>query len=150
MRSSNSEPRTTREALIAQMLGELDDVLTRSEQLSTTIAETEVRIARTVQALDYAGEKYRQAVAAFTEDAKARLTEHTQRHVTEVTIAAAEKQAAVRQDGGAQDASSKVASQPGVSACQASRASRLLEHGLTAILASVLTATMVLAIVRLG
>lgn len=92
------EPRTTREALVAQMLGELDGLLTRVEQVSKTIAEAEVRIATTVQVRDQAGDKYRSAVASCTADAKVKLTEHLQHGAAEMTAYIVEKQRTVRQE----------------------------------------------------
>ena len=61
-----TSPRTTKEALFAEMLGDLDSMLTRIENC-------EARLSARANALESSGEKYGQAVAAFTEQAKGEL-----------------------------------------------------------------------------
>jgi hypothetical protein len=53
------EPRTTREALIAEMLGELDTLIARVERLPGSTAEAETRLTLTTHILEDAGDKYR-------------------------------------------------------------------------------------------
>lgn len=147
------EARTTREALIAQMLGELDELLIRAEQLPTTLVEAERRLAATTRSLDEAGDRYRQAVTTFTEEAKALLSDYLQHKAVETAACATNAQhtkleEAVRQVLYAEaarhldqsNARVKIATGPwgplGV---------RLLEHGATAFLASVLTALLLSA-----
>ena len=57
-------PRTAREALIAEMLCDLDSLLDRVEAIPALVATTEEKLISTVTALDNAGEKYNQAVLA--------------------------------------------------------------------------------------
>lgn len=68
-----TSPRTTKEALFAEMLGDLDSMLTRIEKLPTLIENCETRLSVRAAALEASGEKYGQAVAAFTEQAKGEL-----------------------------------------------------------------------------
>lgn len=69
----NAFPRTTKEALFAEMLGDLDNLLTRVENLPQLIENCEARLSASAATLESAGEKYGQAVAAFTEKAKEEL-----------------------------------------------------------------------------
>ena len=152
-----AEPRTTREALIAELLGDLDTLLARAEEIPQTIADSEARLAGTIAALDNAGDKYRLAVTAFTEEARTELTEYLQRKSAEIAVKTVEEQRAAMQEAARaafrSEASDKAA-QLGESLSRAaqefrrSMGSRLAEHGLTALLSSVLTATLVLLIVR--
>ena len=68
-----TSPRTTKEALFAEMLGDLDSMLTRIEKLPALIENCEARLSARANALESSGEKYGQAVAAFTEQAKGEL-----------------------------------------------------------------------------
>jgi hypothetical protein len=154
-----SEPRTTREALIAHMLGDLDTLLTRSEQLPRAIADAEARIALSAEILDKAGEKYRLAVASFTAEARKILTEHVQHKASETVECIVEEQRAVLReaarvafnDEAAQHAAGlRTESKPFAQELRRHASARLLEHGVTALLASVLTATLVLLVIRLS
>lgn len=149
-------PRTTREALIAQMLGELDELLTRAERLPRSIAEAEARVAITAQVLNDAGDKYRVAVAAFTEEAKAALTEHAQHTMSQVVSDSVDEQrriiqalhTALRLELAEQFADGRAALKPAPhQACQ-KRRERLLEQLVTAMIASILTAAFVFVIVE--
>ena len=71
-----SGPRTTREALIAEVLGDLDGLLARVEALPALVDGAESKLSGTVAALDDAGDKFRLAVTAFTEQAKADFLDH--------------------------------------------------------------------------
>lgn len=152
-----AEPRNTREALIAQLLGDLDTLYARAEQLPQAIAQSEAKLKDTVTAIDAAGDKYRLAVTAFTEQARTELTEYLQRKAGDIASKTIEEQRAALQEAARaafrSEASDKAA-QLGVSLSQAarefrrSRGSRLLEHGITALLSSMLTAGLVLYIVR--
>jgi hypothetical protein len=151
-----SAPRTTREALIAQMLGELDGLLTRAERLPEAITEAESRLAATSRVLSDAGDRYRIAVTVFTEEAKSVLTGYLEQKMSEVAALTAEErrmiiQEAVRhayqlwvsegigRDQQDTDRSKRVNRHPSLG--------RLLEHGVTAALASVLTAALVFLVV---
>ena len=80
-----NSPRTAREALIAEMLGDLDLLLDRVEALPVLVATAEERLTSTVTALDNAGDKYRMAITAFTEQAKTELSEYLDRKTIEVS-----------------------------------------------------------------
>lgn len=152
-----AEPRTTREALIAELLGDLDTLYARAERLPQAVADSEAKLIGTVTALNEAGDKYRLAVTAFTEQARTELTEYLQRKAGDIAAKTVEEQRAALQDAARaafrSEASDKAA-QLGVSLGEAARefrrsmGSRLLEHGFTALLSSMLTAGLVLYIVR--
>lgn len=153
-----SEPRTAREALIAQMLGELDDLLARAEQIPKSIAEAEARIALSARLLDKAGDQYRLAVTAFTDEAKATLTEHLEHKASQLVALTVQEQRAALQEVAraalqveATYRTAQLTTGPCISSgrYQHALSGRLLEHGVTAILASVLTATLVLTIVHI-
>ncbi|MDY0135132.1 MAG: hypothetical protein RBS14_05540 [Atribacterota bacterium] len=63
---TDKSPRTVKEALIAEMLADIDTMLDRMEKADQGIRQT-------VAVLTGADEKYRQAVMSFTEQAKAEL-----------------------------------------------------------------------------
>lgn len=71
----NASPRTTREALLAEMLGDLDGMLTRIEKLPQLVENCEARLSAKADALQVSGDKYGQAVVAYTEQAKEELTD---------------------------------------------------------------------------
>jgi hypothetical protein len=154
-----SEPRTTREALIAQMLGDLDGLLTRVEQLPKAIAEAETRLAATSGVLNDGGDKYRMAVTVFTEEAKRTLTEYLEQKISQVGILTVEERRTIIKETVRHahqfHASGSVAqhqTDPNRSASEDRRRPHcsVLEHGVTAALASVLTAALVLLIVAFG
>lgn len=150
-------PRTTREALIAEMLGELDTLLARVEALPKEIATAESQVANSVASLNEAGDKYRMAVTAFTEQAKTELTEFLQRKASEVAAKTVEEQRAAIQEAARQafrsEASDKAAAL-GVALGQAAKqfqrtmATRLFEHGFTALVTSGLTSCLVVYLIR--
>jgi len=149
---------TTREAYIAEMLGDMDTILARFEALPGVIADAEEKIANTAAALDDAGDKYRMAVTAFTEQAKTELSEHVARKAGEAGDALSktvEEQRAAIQEAARfafrSEASDKATSL-GIALGQAakefrrSRWSRLWEHAITALIASGFTTGLVYAI----
>jgi len=152
------DPRTAREALIAEMLGELDELLRRAEHLPGTIADAEAHLARTIDALNEAGDKYRMAVTAFTEQARTELTGYLQLKAAEVVARTVEEQRAALQE--AARAALRHAVRSGIvrhatDEHQASEFSRpgwtwLFAHGLVAVLTSLFTATFVLLITKIG
>ncbi|MEY3202262.1 MAG: hypothetical protein RIR70_1812 [Pseudomonadota bacterium] len=78
-----SAPRTAREALMAELLGDMDALLARVEALPRQVAASEERLAQSVAALDEAGDRFRLAVTAFTEQAKSELAEYLDRKASE-------------------------------------------------------------------
>lgn len=150
-----SEPRTTREALIAQILGDLDGLLTRVDQLPKAIAEAETRLAATCHVLNDAGDKYRMAVTVFTEEAKRTLTEYLEQKASQVATLTLDERRSIIEEAVRHayrfHASGSVAQRKSdpdrsVSPDHRGRHCRLLEHGITAALASVLTAALVLVV----
>jgi hypothetical protein len=145
-------PRTTREALIAELLGDVDALLARVEQLPHAVREAEATLRGTVTALEDAGDKYRMAVTAFNEQAKAELTQHLDRKAAEVTSKTVDEQRAALQSA-ARSAFASVASENAaqlnirldraINQFRRSNKLRWIEHGMTALLASVLTAGMI-------
>ena len=150
-------PRTAREALIAEMLGELDRISDRVEALPALVASAEDRLALTVGALNEAGDKYRMAVTAFNEQAKADLSEFFDRKAAQVASKTGEEMRASMQEAALlafNSHASEKASRLGVALGEAAKEfrrsmwSRLAEHAITAFLASGCTAVVVFALVR--
>lgn len=150
-------PRTAREALIAELLGDLDRLLARVEALPAQVEAAERRIAGTITGLNEAGDRFRLAVTAFSEEARSGLAEYAQRKAGEAGTRAADEARAAMIDAAKQafrsEASDKAA-QLASTLVQASREfrrstwSRLAEHAITACAASALTGALVLWIVR--
>lgn len=150
-------PRTSREALIAEMLGDLDSLLSRVDALPALVAAAEEKLTGTVAALDSAGDKYRMAVTAFNEQAKAELTEHLDRKAVEVSARTLEESRAAMQDAARlafRSEASEKAAKLGIALSEAAKdyrrsmGSRLIEHAVTAMVASLFTAGMVYAIFK--
>jgi hypothetical protein len=76
-------PRTTREALIAEMLGDIDALLSRCEAFSTNVDALQEQMTTTSATLDAAGERYRQVISTFTEQAKQHLVTYIERRAGE-------------------------------------------------------------------
>ena len=140
-----NSPRTTREALIAEMLGDLDLLLARVEALPALVASAEERLTSTVTALDNAGDKYRMAITAFTEQAKTELAEYLDRKTIEVSSKTVEEQRAAIQEAArvafrseASDKAANLGLVLGEAAKQFRRSmrSRLMEHVITALISS--------------
>lgn len=85
-------PRTAREAIILEMLGDIDGVLARVEALPARIAAVEERMATTTAVLDAAGERYRMTIVAFTEQAKSQITSYLERKAGEASAQMLESQ----------------------------------------------------------
>jgi hypothetical protein len=94
--------RTAREAIAAEILGDIDTLLSRVEALPATVDDAARRIAATATTLDAAGDKYRMAVTAFTEETKVELTEFIQRKAAEVSARTVEEQRAAIQEAARQ------------------------------------------------
>lgn len=150
-------PRTTREALAALMLDEVDALLARVEALPQVIASAESRLADTVATLDAAGDKYRLMITAFTEEAKAETGSYLERKAGEMTARTTEEQRAAMQElarlafrSEASDKASALGIALGEAAKEFRRStwSRLLEHVITALVASCFTAGLVYVILK--
>lgn len=68
-----NQPRTAKDALIAEMLGDIDRMLTRIEQYPEVIRAAHQQLGASAQALERAGADYRHVVATYTEAAKQSL-----------------------------------------------------------------------------
>ena len=153
-----NSPRTAREALIAEMLGDLDLLLARVEALPALIANTEERLTSTVTALDNAGDKYRMAITAFTEQAKTELAEYLDRKTIEVSSKTVEEQRAAIQEAAhmafRSEASDKAAYLglvlgEAVKELRRSMWSRLMEHAITALISSGFTVGLLYALMKI-
>ena len=74
-------PRSARDALLAELLGDIDVLLKRTESLPDQILDAESKIKNTVALIDAAGDRYRLAVTAFNEEAKKDLSEFADRKI---------------------------------------------------------------------
>ena len=70
---SVQSPRTAREALLAEVLDEVDSLHRQVLALPDSLVAMEVKLARTVSVLDQAADNFRMAVTAFSEQAKVDL-----------------------------------------------------------------------------
>jgi hypothetical protein len=153
-----AEPRTTREALIAEVLGEVDTLVARVEALQRAIDEADAKLSRTVASLDQSTDKYRRAVAGFAEHTKAEVNEYLQRVADEAGAKAMEEQRQAMLTAARFAFRAEVsgkAAQLGETLAHAAREfrrmrrSRFMEFGLTAVLASVVTAAVVALLLSL-
>jgi hypothetical protein len=82
---SVQSPRTAREALLAEVLDEVDLLHRRVIALPDSLATLEVKLAQTVSVLDQAADSFRLAVTAFSEQAKLDLLEFHERKTLEAS-----------------------------------------------------------------
>jgi hypothetical protein len=150
-------PRSAREALIAELLGDVDRLLARVEALPAQVAQAEAKVAGTITGLNEAGDRFRLAVTAFAEEARTGLAEYAQRKAGEAGSRAADEARTAMIDAAKQAFRSEAAdkaAQLAATLAQASREfrrstwSRLAEHAITACTASAMTGALVLWIVR--
>jgi hypothetical protein len=150
----SGSPRTAREALVAELLGDVDGLLKRVEALPAEIAKSEGQLAGTAKAMQDAGDKFRLAVTAFTDQAKTDLGEYFDHKLAAAAHAASrtvDEQRAALQEAArlafAFEASERAGNlaQALAAATQEFRRSawtRLAEHGVTALVTSTLTVTL--------
>ena len=152
-----SEPRTTREALAALMLNEVDNLLARVERLPAAIASAEDRLAATVATLDAAGDKYRMVITTFTDEAITETVRYLERKTSLITARTMEEQRSVLQEAAQAAFKAEISekiSKLGVALEQATDELRLsiwprvIEHAFTALIASSFTAGFVYLIVK--
>ena len=150
-------PRTSREALIAEMLGDLDTLLDRMEALPQVVAAAEEKLAATITVLNQAGDKYRMAVTVFNEHAKTDLAEYLDRTAVEISSKTVEEQRAAIQEAARMAFRSEASDKAANLARALSEAaqdfrqsvwSRLIEHTVTALIASGFTAGLVYAMLK--
>ena len=89
-----NNPRSAREALVAELLGELDALLQRVEALPGTLDIASQRITAAVAALEAAGNRYRAAITDFNQQAQAELNDFMDQHTAQFTHRAAQTLAA--------------------------------------------------------
>ncbi|CAA9890791.1 conserved hypothetical protein [Candidatus Methylobacter favarea] len=144
----NKGPRTAREALIAEALGDLDQLLARVEALPALVSGAETSLTESIKTLEDAGDRYRMAVTAFTEQAKTELTEYLERKTVEVYSKTTEDQRAAMQEAArmafrseASDKAADLGKSLRAAAKEFRRSTwiRLFEHAFTAIIASCAT-----------
>lgn len=75
-----ARPRTMQAALVAELLEDASRVVARAEQLPALVEGVELRLTKSADALNDAGERYRLAVATFTNEAKAELASQQDMH----------------------------------------------------------------------
>ncbi len=82
---SVSSPRTARDALLAEVLDEVDLLHRQVAALPQSLGTVEVKLAHTVSVLDQAADNFRMAVTAFSEQAKVDLLEFHERKTVEAS-----------------------------------------------------------------
>jgi len=132
---------TMRDALFAEMLGEVDDLLRRIEHLPGIVDSCEKRLANHAAMLAEAGDRYGQAVSGFTQAAKTELSIFLESQARETVE---EQAAAIRQLvlTSLKTESDSVLS-PYREAIRKTRTGWIAAHGVTALCASVLTTLLV-------
>ena len=131
---------TMRDALFAEMLGEVDDMLRRIEHLPVIVDGCEKRLSRHTVLLEEAGERYGQAVSGFTQAAKTELSAFLESRTRETVE---EQAAAIRQLVlSALETESGSVLSPYRDILRKTRTGWFAAHGVTALCASVLTAMM--------
>ena len=91
-------PRTTREALIAEMLGDIDSLLTRCEAFAKIVDVLQTQMISNATTLDAAGERYRVAACTFSEQAKQEVSHYLERKAGEVGAKILESQQAAMRE----------------------------------------------------
>ena len=146
--------RTIKEALVAQLLGELDALTNRVEALPKQINNAQEELAHTVTALVAAGEKYRMVLTQFTDEAKTELTEFIERKAVNVASKTAEEQRAelteVARKAVATEAEKlNITTYGATKRKPASRLDIVREHAITAAASSIVTAAIVYTMMKL-
>ena len=90
-------PRTAKEALIAEMIGDMDNIISRLESIPSLLESSEDKLINTVEVLDEAGHRYKKTIIAFTEQAKKDLQDYFDLKNNDVLSKTAEEQRAIMQ-----------------------------------------------------
>ena len=85
------EPLTAREALVSIALDEVDEVLTRTEQVGELIRTASTRFEAAAAVLNGAGATYRSEVERFTTDAKEAISRFIEGRTSNATTVAMDK-----------------------------------------------------------
>lgn len=67
---------TIKDALLAEVLGDLDGIIKRVEALPELLKESDSSLKETVSALEKAGDKYREAVSTQTSEFQTQLNDY--------------------------------------------------------------------------
>ncbi|MBW8832650.1 MAG: hypothetical protein JF606_25280 [Burkholderiales bacterium] len=92
-----SEPRKLREAMMAQVAGELDEILKRVELAAPMLASANECLATNAAALKTALEQYRSTVAGLSGEAMRSIAEFAVRRTNEAAVHSTEQQQALIQ-----------------------------------------------------
>lgn len=138
-------PRTTREALVAEMLGEIDGLLVRCEAFGAKVDALQAQMAASSATLDAAGERYRATIRAFTEQAKEQLTAYLERRASDAGAQLLAGQRAELQEALAR---TLAAIEEGRAGPPRPAWMRIAEIGAAALLSSVCTAGLVVWLLR--
>lgn len=147
------DPRFNREALFAQLHADLDDLLSRVESLPATIAAVDESMQASTSALLSGGDKYRAAVLAMNEEAKAHLTQYMRVEAGKATTALTAELATAASKAFQAEAANKAASvqsamTQAVQGLGLSRRSRLGDLLVAAVLSSLTTVGLSFVILR--
>ena len=98
----NGRASTVREAVAAQVLGEVDDLVLRLENVARTIQRQESSHEASAAALLDAADKFKGAVTQFSEAATTQVREAVERHAHEVVTQTRAEAAAAMQEAARQ------------------------------------------------
>lgn len=125
---------STLEALIVELLGDVGKLHDEVKALPHAFTNIKAELAANTATLNAAGDRYRMTITAFTEQAKAEVTNYLEWKTGLVVAQTMEEQRAALQQA-AREAFKNVAN--GVAAeVKRSNAMRMAEHGITALLAA--------------
>jgi hypothetical protein len=91
-KTTEKNPRTMRDALAAQVLGDIDVLLDKSDSAAATITAAVERLEATIRRLEEAGESYNQAVLAANMRSKKELMAYLKTVTTATVSATADEQ----------------------------------------------------------
>lgn len=87
-----------KEALIAEILGDINTALSTTADLMEKLADAEKSMIETASTLIVAGDNYRMAITDFTEEAKEDVTEHIENKLkTETSLSIIEYRKEIRE-----------------------------------------------------
>jgi phage-related tail protein len=95
---TKTEPRSMREAIAAELLGELDNLVNRVEQMQAGASLTQRQLQSTTDALTETAEKFRAAVSQYVDDARNELIDHIERRSASIVTRTVEEQRAAIQE----------------------------------------------------
>ncbi|MBS1943296.1 MAG: hypothetical protein JST38_20735 [Bacteroidetes bacterium] len=93
---------TVREAIAAELLGEIDGLVLRLENTARTVQEHEASAKASTDALLSAADQFKLAVTQFSESATAQVREAVERHAHEVITQTRDEAAAAMQEAARQ------------------------------------------------